>query len=101
MATVSIPSVLRTFTQRQSQVNLEGGTVGEVVASLAASYPDLAPHILDASGTLRSFVNVFVDDTDIRSLQGEQTPVSADSAILLVPAIAGGSPLTSSEEVGA
>lgn len=92
MATVSIPSVLRTFTERQSQVSLAGANVGEVVASLAASYPDLAPHILDDSGNLRSFVNVFVGDTDIRSLQGPQTPVGDDTSILLVPAIAGGAP---------
>ncbi|MFZ2623909.1 MAG: MoaD/ThiS family protein [Propionibacterium sp.] len=96
MATVSIPSVLRTFTERQSQVSLEGANVGEVVASLAASFPDLAPHILDDSGNLRSFVNVFVGDTDIRSLQGPQTPVSDETSILLVPAIAGGAPESTS-----
>lgn len=94
MTTVTIPSVLRPFTDRKSELSLEGSSVGEVVASLSAAYPDLAPHILDENGDLRSFVNVFVGDTDIRSLQGTDTPVFPGSTIVLVPAIAGGAPDT-------
>ncbi|GAA2182594.1 hypothetical protein GCM10009785_22510 [Brooklawnia cerclae] len=92
MAIVTIPSVLRTYTARQSRLTVPGATVEEVVSTLAASYPDLAPHILDDRGDLRSFVNVFVGEQDIRSLDGVTTHVDDDSAILLVPAIAGGAP---------
>ena len=91
MPNVLIPSVLRNYTDRKRQLDLPGDTVGEVVKELTAAYPDLQQHILD-DGKLRSYINIFVDDQDIRSLDGEQTPVSANSSIRLLPAIAGGSP---------
>ncbi|MDN5976272.1 ubiquitin-like small modifier protein 1 [Acidipropionibacterium jensenii] len=92
MAIVSIPSVLKSYTDRQRQVVLPGTTVAEVVKELTSAYPDLAPHILDEDGTLRDYVNVFVNDSDIRQLDGELTAVEEDSTVRLLPAIAGGAP---------
>ncbi len=91
MPNVSIPSVLRNYTDRKRQLNLPGATVSEVVAELTTAYPDLKQHILDDDGKLRGYINVFVDDKDIRSLDGENTALTEDSSIRLLPAIAGGS----------
>jgi len=90
MARIIIPSVLRSFTDRKSELTYPGATVGEIVTELTEAYPDLAPHILD-KGQLRSFVNLYVDNTDIRSLQGVDTPVTDGSTVLIIPSIAGGS----------
>lgn len=92
MPRLSIPTALRPFTDRQSEVTVDGATVGEAITQLAATYPDLKSHIFDDSGTLRSFVNIFVGDTSIKDLSGLDTPVAADSSVLLIPAIAGGHP---------
>jgi molybdopterin converting factor small subunit len=74
------------------QLTLPGATVAELVTALTDAYPDLAPHILDDDGALRSYVNVFVDDTDIRQLDGQATALSESSTVRLLPAIAGGAP---------
>ncbi|MDR0847867.1 MAG: MoaD/ThiS family protein [Propionibacteriaceae bacterium] len=93
MATVFIPTALRAFTDRQSQVEITSDTVGEAISALAALYPDLAPHILDDEGALRGFVNVFIGQTNIRETQGLDTPVATTDEVSIVPAIAGGSDL--------
>lgn len=92
MPHVSIPSVLRNYTDRKREVTLPGATVADVVKELTDAYPDLAPHILDDDRKLRSYVNVFVDDVDIRQLDNQATTVSGDSTVRLLPAIAGGAP---------
>ena len=86
--TILIPSALRAFVDRKSEVEAEGATVGEALANLAAEYPDLKHQIYEDDTKLRGFVNVFVDGTNIKKLDGLATPVAA--VVTLVPAIAGG-----------
>ncbi|MDR2386362.1 MAG: MoaD/ThiS family protein [Deltaproteobacteria bacterium] len=87
---LKIPTALRGFTDGLNQVELEGDTVGELLKKLIEKYPDLTTHLYDEEGLLRSFVNVFVDGTNVKSLEGQQTPVKEGQSIMLVPAIAGG-----------
>ncbi|MCB0431219.1 MAG: MoaD/ThiS family protein [Flavobacteriales bacterium] len=91
MAKLIIPTPLRKFTDNQSSYVAEGQTVKEAVAALTRQYPEVANHLLDENGNIRSFINIFVGDENILALQKEQTPVSADSVVSIVPAIAGGS----------
>jgi molybdopterin converting factor small subunit len=86
-----IPAALRSFVAGQDQVPLEGRTVGELLKALAAEYPDLAPHLFDEAGSLRSYVNVFVDGLNVKNRQGLDTTVAESQSVMLVPAIAGGS----------
>ncbi len=88
--TILIPSALRAFVDRKSEVEAEGATVGEALADLAAEYPDLKHQIYEDDTKLRGFVNVFVDGTNIKKLDGLATPVAAGAVVTLVPAIAGG-----------
>lgn len=90
MATIIIPTPLRKFTGNQSKVQVEASNVGEAVNRLASDYPELKKHIIDDKGSLRSFVNIFVGENDVRDLKQEQTPVGAHSVLSIVPAIAGG-----------
>jgi molybdopterin converting factor small subunit len=90
MAKLIIPTPLRKFTDNQASITLEGNTVGDAIQGLVQQYPDLKQHLLDKDGNLRQYVNVFVGDEDIRSLQREGTPVQQDSTVSIVPAIAGG-----------
>jgi molybdopterin converting factor small subunit len=90
MATLRIPTALRTFTDGNATVTAQGATVGDLVKDLAAQYPALAEHLYDDDGHLRSFINLFVGDTNVKSLDGLDTPIAADATVLIVPAIAGG-----------
>ena len=89
-ATVRIPPPLRTVTGGKATVDVDGSTVGEVVKSLDASYPGIGERILDESGQVRRFVNIFVDDEDIRFAQGLETPVREGATVSVIPAVAGG-----------
>jgi molybdopterin synthase sulfur carrier subunit len=88
--TVRVPTTLRTLTGGQSEVSVEGSTVGEVLASLEAAHPGFAERILDDAGGLRRFVNVFLADDDVRYLQALETPVPDGETISIIPAVAGG-----------
>jgi molybdopterin synthase sulfur carrier subunit len=90
MSVVRIPPVLRTSTGGEKQVEVNGTTVREVIDDLVSSYPGLAPQLLDGAGDLNRFVNVFLNDTDVRHLQALDTPVDARDTIMLLPAMAGG-----------
>ena len=90
MATVFIPTPLRKFTNNSSKLEMQGNTVMEVITSLTASFPDLKRHLINAEGKVPSFINIFVDDDDIRNLQQEQTVVKSNTIVSIVPAIAGG-----------
>ncbi len=90
MATIIIPTPLRKFTNNTARLQIREGTVGESIKELTANFPDLKKHLLDETGGIRSFVNVFVGDDDIRDLQQEQTEVRADTIVSIIPAIAGG-----------
>jgi molybdopterin converting factor small subunit len=91
MATVIIPTPLRKFTNNTAKLTIKAGNVQDVVNDLSLNFPELKRHLLDENGKIRSFVNVFVGDDDIRDLQQESTSVKEDSVISIVPAIAGGS----------
>ncbi len=93
--TVLIPTTLRIFTNQQSEIRLEGETVREVTSALSDEYPETKKALFDESGQLRSFVNIFVNSDNIKNLQGYDTTVKDNDEIMLIPAIAGGSPTES------
>jgi molybdopterin converting factor small subunit len=90
MPNVRIPTQLRTLTGGSSEVPVDGSTVAEVLKALDAAHPGFAERLIDESGALRRFVNVFVADEDIRFQQGVDTPVEAGQTVSIVPAVAGG-----------
>ena len=90
MATIIIPTPLRKFTNNTARVNINAKNVKAVVDELTLNFPDLKKHLLDEQGSIRSFVNVFVGDEDIRNLQQDETPIKEETVISIVPAIAGG-----------
>lgn len=90
MPKIVIPTALRQYAGNTAAVEVLGATVGEVLASLTSQHPDLKKHLYDANGKLRSFVNVFVNDEDIRHQQQENTPIKEGDDISIIPAIAGG-----------
>lgn len=87
---VRVPPVFRTMTGGQSQVQVEGSTVAEVLASLDAAHPGFSAKLLDDGGALVRYVNVFVDDDDVRFLQGLDTPVRDGGEVSIMQAVAGG-----------
>ncbi len=87
---VMIPTPLRAYTGKKDAVDVEGTTVGEVLGRLAQTYTDLRRHLYSDDGSLRSFVNVYVNDEDIRYLQKEATTVTERDVISIIPSIAGG-----------
>src|SRR5689334_17515733 len=91
MAKVLIPTPLRQFTGKQDSVSVSGATVREVLDALTAQYPDLRKQIFTDEGKLRSFVNVYLNDEDIRYLSKDATPAADGDTVSLVPSIAGGS----------
>src|ERR1700677_4574032 len=91
MAKILIPTPLRQFADKQDSVQLAGSTVGEVLKSLTGQYSELRRHLYNDEGKLRSFVNVYVNDEDIRYLSKEATPVADGDTVSIVPSIAGGS----------
>jgi molybdopterin converting factor small subunit len=87
---IRIPTVLRPRTGGQAVVTAEGRTVAEVVRSLEGLHPGIASVLLEADGSLKRFINVFVDNEDVRYLQGLDTPVPDGSEMVILPAVAGG-----------
>jgi adenylyltransferase/sulfurtransferase len=90
MTKVEIPTALRSFAGNQDAVQLEGDTVGELLVQLGNRFPQLKKHLFDDDGKLRNFVNVYVNDDDIKHLDREQTRVSAKDVISIIPSVAGG-----------
>jgi adenylyltransferase/sulfurtransferase len=88
---VLIPTPLRQYAGKQPAIELAGSTVGEALGSLTTQHPDLRRHLFTDDGKLRSFVNVYVNDEDIRYLQRENTPLRDTDTIAIVPSVAGGS----------
>src|SRR5262252_4047697 len=94
MAKILIPTPLRPYTDKQDAVDASGATVGELLADLTRRHSGLKAHLYNEQGKLRSFVNVYVNDEDIRYLQKEQTPVAASDTVSIIPSVAGGVPTT-------
>jgi len=91
MATrILIPTPLRPYTDKKDAVEAEGGTVGELLADLTKKHSGLKAHLYNEQGKLRSFVNVYLNDEDIRYLEKEQTLVSPGDTISIIPSVAGG-----------
>lgn len=90
MAKILIPTPLRQFVDKQDSVEIAGATVGELLDTLTRMHPDLRKHLYNEEGKLRSFVNVYVNDEDIRYLNKEATAVKDSDTISIVPSIAGG-----------
>ena len=89
MASIRIPTPLRAYTEGQASIDVPGGTVGEALTNLVEEHPDLRLHLFN-DDELRSFVNIFIDDEDIRFLQGLDTEIAADDSLRIIPSIAGG-----------
>ncbi|MFJ1703561.1 MoaD/ThiS family protein [Kitasatospora sp. NPDC088346] len=89
-ATVRIPTILRTYTGGSAEVAAEGSTLAEVIGDLERNHPGIAARILDDAGQLRRFVNVYVNDDDVRFDGGLQTAVKDGAAVSIIPAVAGG-----------
>ena len=87
---VMIPTPLRAYAGKQESVQLQAATVGEALSALTNQFGDLKKHLYSDDGRLRSFVNVYVNDEDIRYLQKDQTPVREGDVVSIVPSIAGG-----------
>jgi len=92
--TIHIPTPLRPFTDKRESVEVSGGTVGELLADLTKKYEGLRKHLYADDGRLRNFVNVYLNDEDIRYLQKENTPVKPGDSLSIVPSVAGGAPTT-------
>jgi molybdopterin/thiamine biosynthesis adenylyltransferase/rhodanese-related sulfurtransferase/molybdopterin converting factor small subunit len=90
--TIHIPTPLRPFTDKHESVEVSGGTVGELLADLTKRYEGLRKHLYADDGRLRNFVNVYLNDEDIRYLQKEKTPVKPGDSLSIVPSVAGGAP---------
>lgn len=90
MPTIRIPNPLRPYVNGQAEVAVSGATVGEAMEDLMRQFPSFRPHLYKNDGTLRSFVNLFLEGQNVRDLQGMDTPLQPDSVLNLVPSIAGG-----------
>jgi molybdopterin synthase sulfur carrier subunit len=91
MSTIRIPPVLRAQAGGASEVSADGATVGEALRSLIAEHPDTEGQLFGPDGDLNRYVNVYLNDEDVRVLEGLQTPLSEDDTIMILPAMAGGS----------
>jgi molybdopterin converting factor small subunit len=89
MASIRIPTPLRPYAGGNEQVAVSGRTVGEALDDLTRQFPDLAPHLFN-DGKLRSFVNVFLGEEDVRYLEGVETAIADEDKLLIIPSIAGG-----------
>jgi MoaD family protein len=87
---VRLPTVLRSHTGGASTATVDGATVGEVLSKLVAEYPGMQGQVLTDDGSLHKFVNIYVDDDDVRYLQGLDTPVKDGAEVSILPAVAGG-----------
>ena len=94
MPKIHIPTPLRQYAGKQPAVEVPGSTVGEALSGLISQHPELRRHLYTDEGKLRAFVNVYLNDEDVRYLQKEATAVQASDSISIVPSIAGGTALS-------
>jgi len=90
MATLRLSTPLRAYVDGKAELTLDGETVADTMQSLTEQYPTLRAHLFNAQGELRPFVHLFINNEDIRHLQGLDTPVQPEDRLMLVPSIAGG-----------
>lgn len=89
MASIKIPTPLRAYTNGEAVIQVQGATVGEVLADLTSQHPTLRQHIYEGE-QLRSFVNIFIGEDNARDLEGLETPINANDNLRIIPSIAGG-----------
>jgi molybdopterin synthase sulfur carrier subunit len=89
-ASVRIPTILRTYTGGVSEVNADGSTLAEILTSLESNHPGIRARVLDDTGSLRRFVNVYVGDEDVRFAGGLDAEVAEGAKVSIIPAVAGG-----------
>src|SRR6476619_2813079 len=95
MATkILIPTPLRPYADKKDSVEAAGATVGELLADLTTRHSGLKAHLYNDQGKLRSFVNIYVNDEDLRYLQKEQTPVASGDTVSIIPSVPGGAGVT-------
>jgi sulfur-carrier protein len=87
---VRLPTVLRRYAGGAAVVTVDGATIGEVLGKLVAEYPDMTGQVIQEDGSLHKFVNIYVNDDDVRYLKGVDTPVPDGAEISILPAVAGG-----------
>jgi sulfur-carrier protein len=87
---VLIPTPLQRLTQNQAEVTVEGGDIREIISNLEVQFPGVKARLCDEDGALRRFVNIYINEEDIRFLKGESTPLKDGDEVSIVPAIAGG-----------
>ena len=87
---VKVPTILRTYTGGTADVTVNGATLADALADLDAQFPGIGARVLDDDGRLRRFVNVYVNDDDVRFLEDLQTPTRDGTSISIIPAVAGG-----------
>ena len=87
---IRIPTPLRTYTDGQNEIPVQGNTVGEALDCLTTLYPALRPHLFSSQGQLRAFVNLFLNEENIKDLQGTDTRIQENDRLMLIPSIAGG-----------
>jgi molybdopterin converting factor small subunit len=92
MATIRIPPVLRPSVGGERQLTAEGSSVGEILRSVAEAHPDTQTQLFSTDGALNRYVNVYLNDEDVRVLDGLETAVSASDTLVILPAMAGGAP---------
>ncbi len=90
MPIIRIPTPLRPYVNGQSEVPVQGKTVGTAVENLLAQYPVMRPHLTNGDGQLRPFVNLFLGENNVRDLSGLETPLGESDKLLLIPSVAGG-----------
>ena len=87
---ILIPTPLRAYAGKQDVIEVEGRTVGELLANMTAEYTELRKHLYNEDGRLRAFVAIFLNDDDIRFLEKEATPVKEGDTVSIIPTVAGG-----------
>ena len=87
---IRIPTTLRILTSGEAELNAKDGTVSQIISEVCENYPDFQGRLIDDDGNLLRFVNVYVEDEDVRFLQGLETPVLDGQTISIIPAVAGG-----------
>jgi MoaD family protein len=91
VSTVKIPPVLRSYTGGEKEVDAAGANVGDVLRSVATQHPDTQSQLFAETGELNRYVNVYLNDEDVRVLEGLDTPVGGRDTVVILPAMAGGS----------
>lgn len=90
MSQLRVPTPLRPYTDGQGHLEVQASTVGEALLELTTQFPSLGPHLYNDEGELRPYVNLFVNDQDIRALEGERTAIHEGDTLMILPSIAGG-----------